>query len=169
MLRVMEQMAVLLLGVILLVGCQQERTGGPLMAGDSVPDFMAKDIDGNVIVLSNFKEQPVVIRFFETDCRFCKADTPVFSKFFNEYQDAGLKVIYIGSFYENIESVRSFVELLEVPFPVLLDEGARLADLYNVKVYPQTFMVGPDRQILATLFGGVGEAEFQEVLGEYLQ
>ena len=163
-----ERVVVWLVVMLLLAGCQQERTGGPLMAGSTAPDFMAKDLDGNVIVLSSLAGKPVVVRFFETDCRFCKADTPVFSHYFEKYQEKGLHVVYVGSFYENLESVREFVDVLEVKFPVVMDEGARLADLFAVKIYPQTFMIGPDRKILANLFGGVGEAEFQEILGDYL-
>lgn len=162
-------MAIALSLLLLLGACQEQRQGGPLMAGDVAPDFAAKDLDGNVVVLSSLAGKPVVVRFWETNCRFCRADTPIFNSYFEKYRDKGLRVVYISSFYENIAAVREFITLLEVPFPVVMDEGAKLADLYNVKLYPQTFMIGPDRTILANLFGGVGEAEFQEILGDYLQ
>lgn len=155
--------------LMVLAGCQQERKGGPLMAGDVAPDFAAKDLDGNVIVLSSLAGRPVVVRFWETNCRYCRADTPIFNSYFEKYRERGLHVVYVSSFYENLQAVREFVQLFEVKFPVVMDEGAKLADLYNVKLYPQTFMIGPDRTILANLFGGVGEAEFNEILGKYLQ
>lgn len=158
-----------LLFVLSITGCQPERKGGPLMAGDVAPDFAAKDLDGNIIVLSSLKGKPVVVRFWETDCKYCKADTPIFNRYYEKYREAGLNVVYVSSFYEEIHAVKRFVDLLEVPFPVVMDTDARLADLYNVKLYPQTFMIGPDRTILANLFGGVGEAEFLELLGEYLR
>ncbi len=154
---------------LLFAGCQPERKGGPLMAGDAAPDFAARDLTGDVIVLSSLAGKPVVVRFWETDCRYCKADTPIFNSYYEKYREKGLQVVYVSSFYEDIAAVKRFVNLMEVPFPVVMDEGAKLADLYNVKLYPQTFMIGPDRQILANIFGGVGEAEFQEILGPYLQ
>ena len=162
-------LAVLLILLLAGIGCQPERKGGPLMAGDTAPDFAARDLNGNVVVLSSLAGKPVVVRFYETDCRYCRADTPLFNSYFEKYREKGLQVVYVSSFYADIKTVQSFVELLKVPFPVVLDEGGRLADLYNVKVYPQTFMIGPDRQILANIFGGVGEAEFQEILVKYLQ
>lgn len=162
--------AVLLLSLLLAgTGCQPERKGGPLTAGDTAPDFAARDLNGNVVVLSSLAGKPVVVRFYETDCRYCRADTPIFNSYFEKYRHKGLQVVYVSSFYADIAAVKGFVELLEVPFPVVMDEGARLADLYNVKLYPQTFMIGPDRRILANIFGGVGEAEFQEILGKYLR
>ena len=159
----------LLVAGLLLTGCQPERKGGPLVAGDVAPDFAVTDLDGNVTVLSSLAGKPVVVRFWETNCRFCRADTPIFNSYFEKYRQQGLHVIYISSFYENISAVKEFVELLEVGFPVVMDEGGKLADLYNIKLYPQTFMIGPDRVILANIFGGVGEAEFKEILGPYLQ
>jgi len=155
--------------VMIAAACQPGRKGGPLMAGDIAPDFAAKDIDGNIIVLSSLAGKPVVVRFWETNCRFCRADTPIFNSYFTKYRQRGLHVIYVSSFYEDVAAVKEFVDLLDVEFPVVMDEGAKLADLYNVKVYPQTFMIGPDRTILANIFGGVGEAEFQEIFGKYLQ
>lgn len=160
---------VLVAAGLLGVGCQPERKGGPLMAGDTAPDFAARDLNGNVIVLSNLAGKPVIVRFWETNCRYCRLDTPIFSHYFEKYRDKGLQVVYISSFYEDLAAVKGFVELLEVPFPVVMDSDAKLADLYNVKVYPQTFMIGPDRKILANLFGSVVEAEFQELLGDYLR
>lgn len=165
--------AMFVLCVLCLAACQSEsepvRKGGPLMKGDKAPDFAAKDLDGNVIVLSSLDGKPVVLRFWETNCRFCRADTPIFNSYFEKYREKGLHVIYVSSFYENEAAVKDFINLLGVPFPVVMDKGAKLADLYSVRVYPQTFMIGPDRTILANIFGGVGEAEFTEILGDYLQ
>lgn len=138
------------------------------MAGDQAPDFMAKDLEGEVIVLSNLEGRPAIVRFWETNCKFCKADTPIFNKYFRQYRDQGFTVVYISSFYEKRQAVDAYIDNFGIEFPVVMDQDARLADLFNVKVYPQTFMIGPDRRIIATLFGGVGEAEFEELLGPYL-
>ena len=70
----------------LLLGCDRERETpqANLQLGDSAPDFAAKDLDGNVTVLSSLRGSPVILRFFETHCRFCKADTPIFNEFYKE-------------------------------------------------------------------------------------
>jgi peroxiredoxin len=152
----------------LLLGCDRQTPPAPLNLGDTAPDFAAKDLDGKVVVLSSLGEGPVILRFFETNCRFCKADTPVFSEFYNKHRDRGLRILYVGSFYENEQSLRSFARELGTDFPVILDNGAKLADLYGIKAYPQTLLLGPGRKILAALLGGVGEGELTEILGKYL-
>lgn len=160
-------MIVVTLLAVLTSGCQPERTGGPLQAGQPAPDFAAKDLDGNVIVLSSLRGRPVIVRFWETNCRYCRADTPIFSAWFGKYQSRGLAVIYVSSFYEKIDKVKEFIAVQNLSFPVVMDSGGRLADLYQVKLYPQTFVISPEGLILANLFGGVGEAELRELIGSY--
>jgi peroxiredoxin len=159
----------LLLLLPLLLGCVQEKKTKPLQLGDTAPDFAVKDLDGQVIVLSNLHGSPVILRFFETNCRFCRADTPAFTKFYMEHKDQGLQVLYIGSFYEKVESLQAFADELGLVFPVAMDKEAGLADLYDIRAYPQTVFISPDQKMLAAILGGVGEAELQEIMGKYLE
>ena len=159
----------LLLLLSLLLGCVQEKQSKPLQLGDTAPDFAVKDLAGNVTVLSNLHGSPVILRFFETNCRFCKADTPAFSEFYTEHKDQGLQILYIGSFYENVESLQVFADELGIVFPIAMDIDAGLADLYDIRAYPQTVFISPDQKILAAILGGVGEAELIEIMGKYLK
>ncbi len=154
---------VLLLLIFLYSGCVQEEKNKPLQLGDTAPDFAVKDLQGKVIVLSNLQGSPVILRFFETNCRFCRADTPAFTKFYIAHKDQGLKVLYIGSFYEKEADLRAFAKELGLVFPVALDKEARLADLYGIRAYPQTVFISRKMKILAALLGGVGEAELREI------
>ena len=56
-----------------------------LKMGDPAPEFLVEDLKGKSHRLSDFKGRPVVIRFFVTDCKFCKADTPIFNDYYNKY------------------------------------------------------------------------------------
>lgn len=158
----------LLMLLVLLLGCVQEKKAKSLQLGDTAPDFAVKDLSGKVTVLSNLHGSPVILRFFETNCRFCRADTPAFIKFYTEHKDKGLQVLYIGSFYENVVKLREFAEEMAIVFPVAADKDAALADLYDIRAYPQTIFIDPEQKILAAILGGVGEAELQEILGKYL-
>lgn len=154
--------------ISLFSGCSSQQQSEELQLGDIAPDFAAKDLNLNVHILSSKKGRPVILRFFETDCRFCKADTPAFTRFYNKYKGKGLEILYIGSFYEDEKALREFVRELNPDFPVAVDTNGRLADLYGIKAYPQTLFISPDQKILAALLGGVGEAELLEILGQYL-
>ena len=157
----------LLLFFLLFLGCTQEEKTKQLQLGDTAPDFVVKDLDGKVTVLSSLHGSPVILRFFETNCRFCRADTAAFNKFYTEHKNQGLHVLYIGSFYENMQNLQLFAKELGIVFPVAMDTDAKLADLYDIRAYPQTIFISPDQKILAAILGGVGKAEMQEILGKY--
>ncbi len=155
-----------LLVLLLTAGCTSDKAK-KLKIGDKAPGFTAHDLENNVISLEDYKGNPVVLRFWSTDCEFCKVDTPIFNHYFNKYKNDGLKVLYINSTSDE-ETVRNFVETLEVEFPVILDKDASIAASYQVRVVPQTIIIGPDQIILAAILGGVGEAELKNILGPYL-
>lgn len=165
----MRNILIVSLSFMFLLSCSTEDIPKELAVGDIAPDFAIKDLEGNVIILSYYKEQPVVLRFFETDCKFCRADTPIINVYFEKYKDKGLKVLYIAANHESKESVTGFVRDLEVPFPMVLDKNAKIADLYNVLLYPQTIMIAPGMKVMAIIPGGVGEAELDEMVGPYLK
>lgn len=153
---------------LILAGCSPQEAPKGLQLGDPAPDFAAKGLDDRVIVLSSLRGGPVILRFFESSCRFCQADTPAFKEFYHKYRDRGLQVIYVGSFYEKRENLQKFAADMQIDFPIVMDAEAKLADLYDIRAYPQTLFISPDQKILAAMLGGVGKAELQEILGKYL-
>lgn len=158
----------LLLLIFFVGSCSTEEVVKEIEIGDAAPNFALKDTNGKIVILSNFVNQPVVLRFFETDCRFCRADTPIINVYFEKYKDRGLQVFYVAAYHETKEKVLDFMETLDVPFPVILDKDAKLADSYNVLLYPQTIIITPEQKIKAIIPGGVGEAELDEMVGPYL-
>jgi peroxiredoxin len=141
----------------------------PLKIGDQAPLFSAIDIEGASTSLSDFKGQPVVIRFFLTDCKFCEADTPVFNAYYEKNKSKGLKMLYINSTAEDDSKVKEFTEMLKIPFPVIIDKEKKIADSYQIKALPQTVILSPDHKIKAAMLGGVSEEELDSVLADYLQ
>lgn len=139
-----------------------------LKIGDPAPDFSGTDLSGRPLSLSQYQGQPVILRFWSTDCKYCRADTPIFNKYFEKYQAAGLRVVYINR-HSDEATVRQFIADLEINFPVLIDKDGAIAAHYNIKVEPQTIIISPDHRILAAILGGVSESELMNLLGEYLE
>lgn len=161
-------LAICLCCALWLTGCsggKPERT--KLKIGDPAPDFSVVDIDGKPVSLSGYKGYPVIMRFWSTDCKYCRADTPIFNHYFNKYREKGLRVVYINKDADEA-TVRSFVENLEIIFPVVRDTDGSLAASYNIRIEPQTIVLSPEHTIVAAILGGVSETELQALLGEYL-
>lgn len=149
--------------VALIFGCSSGKPA-KLKIGDPAPDFTVEDLSGRPIKLSSLKDQPVVIRFFITDCKFCRADTPIFNDYYHKYKDQGLMVLYITTTTDQVQ-VKKFAADLEVPFPLAIDYGRKVSALFNVKVEPQTIILDSRHLIKGAILGGVTEPELDEILG----
>jgi len=161
---------VLLTGLLLIfTGCSGETPkAAKLKIGDPAPEFSAVDLEGKRVDLASHLGKPVILRFWSTDCKYCRADTPIFNQYFKKYKEQGLLVVYINRNSEEA-TVRDFVADLEIGFPVVLDGDGSISKSYSIKIEPQTIFIGPDHRILAAILGGVSEAEFQSLLGGFLQ
>jgi nitrous oxide reductase accessory protein NosL/peroxiredoxin len=152
----------ILIVLMALFACS--RGENKLAVGDAGPDFLIEDLDGHAMRLSELHNRPVVLRFFVTDCKFCRADTGVFSDYYRKHQAQGLEVIYITTTVDR-DKVRAFAKELQIPFPVAIDDNRKVSQAYNIKVEPQTVILGVDHRIKGAILGGVGEKELDEILG----
>jgi len=150
--------------LLLVVGCSADKHER-LKIGDPSPDFMVEDLAGRSVSLKEWKGKPVVLRFFVTDCKFCRADTRVFNEYYEKHRGQGLLVLYLTTTVD-IQRVRKFTEELKIPFPVAIDYNKKVSGLYRVKVEPQTIVLDGDHLIRGAILGGVTEAELDEILGD---
>lgn len=158
----------LLLGTVFLVTLASlgacSRGEDKLAVGDSGPDFLLEGLDGHALRLSELRNRPVLLRFFVTDCKYCRADTGVFSDYYRKHQGQGLEVIYITTTVDR-DKVQAFAKELQIPFPVAIDFDRKVSQAYNIRIEPQTVILGSDHRIKGAILGGVGEKELDEILG----
>lgn len=163
----MKTVLFLFLTLSLLVNCSGDKSENTLKVGDMAPSFNGLDLNGNSFNLRDFSGEPVLIRFWETGCKYCKADTPVFNTLNNRFKDSGLHIAYINTL-SNLKEVQQFVDDMQVEFPVLMDEGGVIAKLFHVRVVPQTIIINRQHQIIAAITGGVTEDVILDLLAEEL-
>ena len=152
---------------LLLAACSgSDQTAKRLKIGDPAPDFSGTDLNGQPVSLAAYKGKPVILRFWSTECKFCRADTPIFNRYFDKYKNAGLRVVYVNR-HSDEATVRKFVADLEIGFPVLVDSDGTIAASYNIKVEPQTIFISPDHKLVTAILGGVSEEELNNLVGRY--
>ena len=160
--------ACLFLGTLLSAGCSGDKKQA-IRTGDTLAPFSGTDLQGSTFSLATHREKPVIVRFFLIDCPYCKADTPIFNKFYEKYHDKGLEIVYINNNGADAAAVKNFVDDLEVHFPVIYDPKGDIAKKYNIKLQPLTMILSPEHKLLAALLGGVSEAELNELLSPYFK
>jgi peroxiredoxin len=113
-------------------------------AGQTAIEFALKDLDGNLVRLSDFRGKSVVlVDFWATWCVPCVKELPHFQRFLSQYKEKGLAVLAITvDGPESVAMVRPFVKRYNYTFPVLLDTESRVIALYNPRVVlPYTVLI----------------------------
>ncbi len=135
----------------------------PLPAGSPAPDFELPDDAGRAVKLSALRGKPVVLVFYPGD------NTPVCTRQLCEFRDdwAKLRKRGVRIFGVNPQSAQSherFREKYKLPFPLLVDRGQKVADLYRaggIIVKRTVYLIGADGLIL---FARRGKPNPEEVL-----
>jgi peroxiredoxin Q/BCP len=135
----------------------------PLPAGTPAPDFSLPDHSGRNVTLSSLRGKPVVLIFYPGD------DTPGCTRQLCEFRDSwnAAKARGASVFGISPHSARSHVKFrdkFQFPFPLLVDRGQKVAELYHANgliVKRTVYLVGPDGNIL---FSQRGKPAPEEVL-----
>lgn len=113
------------------------------VVGAPAPDFTLNDLDGNPVKLSDLQGQVVLINFWATWCGPCRLEMPAIEAEYQARRSQGFTVLAVD-WDEPADQVQSFVDELGLTFPVLLDPGSTVNDLYRVRGYPTSFFINRD-------------------------
>lgn len=102
--------------------------------GSNAIDFQVEDINGNNIILSQLKEQLILLSFFRyASCPFCNLRIAQLITYYPQFQKAGLEIL--AFFQSPKESIQQYIieKHEKLPFPVVADPSHKVYDLYGVK------------------------------------
>jgi len=121
-----------------------------LKAGDLAPDFELPSDAGTPLRLSSLRGHPVALYFYpKDDTPGCTAEACGLRDGFAAFARAG--VVILGVSPDNAASHARFSSKYALPFPLLADEGHRVAELYGVWG-EKTFMGKKHMGVLRTTF-----------------
>lgn len=104
-----------------------------LAVGNPAPAFEAKDQNGNIIKLSDFKGRKVVLYFYPKDATpGCTAQACNLRDNYDALQKAGYIVIGVSS--DSEKSHLKFIEKQNLPFPLIADEDLKVHEAYGTWV-----------------------------------
>lgn len=114
-----------------------------LKVGDKLPDFSAKDTNGNVFNSTDYiGKQSLVIYFYPKDeTKVCTQQACSFRDSYQEFKDLGAEVIGISS--DTVQSHIQFKSKFNLPFILLSDNTKKLRKLFGVE---NDFLIIPGRQ-----------------------
>ncbi len=103
----------------------------PLKKGDIVPEFSAKDQDGNTISSSQFKGKKWIVFFYpKANTPGCTAEACNLRDNYKELQDKGYELIGVSA--DSVKRQKNFHEKYKFPYPLLADEEKEVINAFGV-------------------------------------
>ncbi|MDY7041389.1 MAG: TlpA disulfide reductase family protein [Chloroflexota bacterium] len=135
--------------------------------GFTAPDFSLPNLQGNVITLSEFRGQPVMVNFWTTWCPYCREEITALEETYYHYEDEGLVVLALNV-QEPAETVVPFISAQGLTLPVLLDSDASTAMAYLTHAIPTTFFIDQRGVISVIHLGPLSEEAVETYLTDLL-
>jgi peroxiredoxin len=140
-----------------------------LAEGKDAPDFEIKNPKGETIKLSSLKGQLVLLDFWASWCRPCRAENPNVVAAYAKYRAKGFTVFNI-SLDDNMEQWVQAIQADNLNWPYHGSElkkwNSEIGRQYNVQSIPTNFLIDKNGKIIGkNLRGAALEAKLAEVLG----
>jgi thiol-disulfide isomerase/thioredoxin len=134
-------------------------------AGEAMPHFVVKTLDGERITNDSIKGKVLLIEFWATWCPPCKSDQPVVEALLSEYANQGLLVLAVNM-GEPKRKVKKYLEASPRSSKVALAEDTTLAAICGANSYPLYVLVDRDGQIAGVQRGAGGERALRHLLAK---
>ena len=116
--------------------------------GELVEDFSLITADGQDFRLADYKEQIVCLIFWSADSPITKAYENRMIHLFSDFTLKGVQFFGIASnVNETKEQIQRVAADRKIPFPILFDEGAKIADYFEARETPEVFIVDTEGRL----------------------
>ncbi len=125
-------------------------------------DFTLTDLEGETWHLQELRGKVVLVNFWATWCPPCRKEMPDLQALFDKYKGKGLIVLSISD--EEEKKVRPFIQAQNITYPVMLDPGRKVHDLFQVEGIPKSFVYDREGKLVAQSIDMRTRGQFQEML-----
>ena len=153
----------------------------PVITGSSAPDFVATDMSGNQVRLSDYRGRVVLVNVWATWCAPCRDEMPSMQRLYEALGDTDFEILAVSIDAQPGQrsdagqmggDLAAFANELGLTFPILHDPEAAIERIYQTTGVPETFLVGRDGLIYKKVAGGtewdapVNQELVRRLLGE---
>ena len=127
-------------------------------------DFTLTDLRGNSWTLKELRGKVVLLNFWATWCPPCRKEMPDLEALYTRFQSQGLVVLAISD--EDSEKVKPFIAERKITYPVLLDPGRKVNDLFQIEGIPKSFVYDRNGKLVAESIDMRTQRQFLEMLAQ---
>jgi len=128
------------------------------------PEFALKDLSGKSWTFAELRGKVVLVNFWATWCPPCRKEMPDLETLYGRFGSKGLVVLGISD--EEAAKVEPFIRERKVSFPVLLDPGRKVNEMFVVDGIPKSFVYDREGKLVAQSIDMRTQKQFLEMLGK---
>lgn len=133
--------------------------------GDMKPlEINLMNTDGERFTREDFTGKVTLVNFWASWCGPCVEEIPALNRLREHMNDQPFELISIN-YAETPEQIGEFLNMVKVDFPVLLDLDGSYSAKWNVLIYPATFVIDTDGNIVYGVNGAI-EWDSEETTGK---
>jgi peroxiredoxin len=125
-------------------------------------DFTLKELNGKAWTLKEQRGKVVVLNFWATWCPPCRKEMPDLEALYQQFKDQGLVILAISD--EDAGKVKPFIAQQKVTYPVLLDPGRKVNELFQIEGIPKTFVYDRNGKLVTQSIDMRTRRQFLEML-----
>jgi peroxiredoxin len=127
-------------------------------------DFTLADLQRKPWHLRDLRGKVVLVNFWATWCPPCRKEMPDLDALYHKFKDQGFVVLAISD--EEAAKVSPFISERKISYPVLLDPGRKVNDLFVVEGIPKSFVYDRDGKMVAQSIDMRTRNQFLEMLAQ---
>jgi len=127
-------------------------------------DFTLTDLQGNRWHLKDLQGKVVVVNFWATWCPPCRKEMPDLQTLYDRFKAEGLVILAISD--EDLGKVKPFVTARNVGYPILLDPGRKVNELFHIESIPKTLVYDRTGKLVAQSIDMRTQRQFLEMLAQ---
>ena len=119
------------------------------------PDFTLPGLNGELIRLSDFKGNVILVNVWATWCPPCVYEMPSMEKLHQQFKSENFKILAVSIDSPGAKAVAPFMKKHNLTFEALIDPAGTIQTAYGINAIPQSFIIDKQGNIIKKIIGPI--------------
>jgi len=106
----------------------------------------------------------VLVNFWATWCPPCRKEMPDLEALYNRFKGRGLVILALSD--EELGKVQPFISERKITYPVMLDPGRKVNEMFQVEGIPKSFVYNREGKLVAQSIDMRTQGQFLQMLAQ---